>query len=134
MVTLLKFFLYPIIGLIILIILFSNGDRCLDVAPHYLNPQKILNDKAIDSGVRILGAQAVKSYDHNSIYFVQYKMITQDNEIIYPMFAMNKPRDNGIIISMNDIAWSLSGLGDRKLFPKLSENDDGYQDAMRCLK
>jgi len=41
----------------------------------------------------------------------------------------------GVIYSMDDLAVSLSGLGDaRKTGAKFSELDRGFSDAKKCLK
>lgn len=122
----------------IVMFLFFSGfsHACERLASFYLDPEVILNSGARSLGVKVLDARAVKSKDFKSFYFVQYKMNTPNNGMVYPMFAMNKPQSRGgVIYSMDDLAITLSGYGDgRKTKAKFSSRDDGYDRAMSCLK
>lgn len=111
---------------------------CEKVSSFYLDPEVILNSGARSLGVKVIDARAVRSKDFKQFYFVQYKMSTPNNGIVYPMFAMNKPTTrgggNGVIYSMDEIAITLSGYGDgRRTKAKFSSRDDGYYDATQCL-
>ena len=109
---------------------------CESISSYYLDKEVILNKGARDLGVKVIDAKAVKSGDFKSFYFVQYKMSTPSNGIVYPMFAMNKPKSKGsIIYSMDELAITLTGFGDgRRTRAKFSSSDDGYYEASRCLK
>lgn len=128
------------LGLSVVFSSFSSlSHACEKLAPFYLDPEVILSSDARNSGVKVLDARAVRSKDFKRFYFVQYKMSTPKNGIVYPMFAMNKPTTrgggNGSIFSMDDLAVALSGYGDgRKTKAKLSSLDDGYHEASQCLR
>ena len=109
---------------------------CQKLNNYYLDPEVILSSGARDLGVKVIDARAVKSGDFKNFYFVQYKMQTPNNGVVYPMFAMNKPFEIGVTIyAMDDLAVALSGLGDgRRTKAKFSSSDDGYSKASRCLK
>ena len=149
---LLKLIFYPIIGIIVLFVLIgifadspnetkkiTSVQNCENVAPYYLDAQVILNSASRSLGVKVLDAKAVRSNDYKRFYFVQYKMSTPQNGIVYPMFAMNKPTvsggGNGVIFSMDDLAVTLTSFGDaRKLKNPFSSGDDGFSRASSCLK
>ena len=81
---------------------FSHASERL--ASFYLDPEAILNSGARSLGVKVMDARAVKSKDFKSFYFVQYKMRTPNNGMVYPMFAMNKPQSRGgVIYAMDDL-------------------------------
>ena len=112
---------------------------CEKVSAFYLDPEVILNSGARSLGVKVVDARAVRSKDFKQFYFVQYKMSTPNNGMVFPMFAMNKPTTRGggggVIYSMDDIAITLSGYGDgRRIKAKFSSRDDGYYEATQCLK
>ncbi len=122
---------------IIMFLFFTSfSQACERLASFYLDPEVILNSGARSLGVKVVDARAVKSKDFKSFYFVQYKMSTPNNGMVYPMFAMNKPQSRGgVIYSMDELAITLSGYGDgRKTKAKFSSRDDGYDRAMSCLK
>ena len=102
----------------------------------YLDPEIILNKGSRDLGIKVLDARAVRSPDFKNFYFVQYKLDTPNNGIIFPMFAMNKPfKCCGTIYSMDEIAETVSGYGDgRKTKANFSALDRGFSKANRCLK
>lgn len=107
---------------------------CMKISTMYLDPEFILNSEARSSGVKVVDARAVKSLDFVNFYFVQYKMEVPDKGVVFPMFAMNKPFSSGLVYSMDDLAISLTGLGDgRRTKARFSKNDDGYAEASRCL-
>lgn len=112
------------------------ASACQKINQHYLDPEVILSSGARDLGVKVIDARAVKSGDFKNFYFVQYKMQTPQNGVVYPMFAMNKPFEMGVTVyAMDDLAVALSGLGDgRRTQAKFSSSDDGYSRASRCLK
>ena len=94
----------------------------------------ILNSSARSLGVKVIDARAVRSKDFKQFYFVQYKMSTPNNGMVFPMFAMNKPTTrggkNGVIYSMHEIAIALTGYGDgRTTKARFSSSDDGYYEA-----
>ena len=65
-------------------------------------------------------------------------MSTPNNGIVYPMFAINKPRSRGrgggVIYSMDEIAITRSGYGNgRRTKAKFSSRDDGYYEVTQCL-
>ena len=112
---------------------------CERVSRYYLDPEVILNSGARSLGVKVIDARAVRSKDYKRFYFVQYKMSTPNNGMVYPMFAMNKPTkgvgSNGVIYSMDDLAVTLTGYGDaRKNRDPFSSRDDGFYEASKCLK
>ena len=117
----------------------SSALACEKVASFYLDPEVILNSGARSLGVKVLDARAVKSKDYKRFYFVQYKMKTPSNGMVYPMFAMNKPTTKGggrgVIYSMDDLAVTLTGYGDaRRNRDPFSSRDDGFYKASKCLK
>ena len=117
----------------------TSSFACERVAAYYLDPEVILSSGARSLGVQVLDARAVRSKDYKRFYFVQYKMNTPRNGMVYPMFAMNKPTTkgggNGVIFSMDDLAVTLSGYGDaRKNRDPFSSRDDGFYEASKCLK
>ena len=128
-----QFFL---ISLILTSLCSGVSNACENLASYYLDPQVILNKGARDLGVKVIDAKAVKSGDFKNFYFVQYKMRTPNNGIVYPMFAMNKPKSRGgVIYSMDELAITLTSYGDgRKTRAKFSSRDDGFSRASRCLK
>ena len=115
---------------------------CEKVSAFYLDPKVILNDAARSRGYQVIDARAVRSKDFKRFYFVQYKISTPKNGVVYPMFAMNKPTTsgggNGVIYSMDDIALTLSSYGDGRKSnltgTKFSRSDNGYDKASKCLK
>ena len=109
---------------------------CENISSYYLDPEVILNKGARDLGVKVINAKAVKSGDFKNFYFVQYKMSTPSNGVVYPMFAMNKPKSrDGVIYSMDELVITLTSYGDgRRTRAKFSSSDDGYYEASRCLK
>lgn len=116
-------------------VVLSTPKVCKKVANFYLDPEVILNEGSRDLGVKVVAAEAVKSDDFENFYFVQYKMETPSNGTIYPMFAMNKPFGMGVIYAMDELAITVSGLGDgRKTKTKFKSTDDGFSEASRCLK
>ena len=126
-----------ILSSLFIFLLFTGfSHACERLASFYLDSEVILNSGARSLGVKVIDARAVKSKDFKSFYFVQYKMSTPNNGMVYPMFAMNKPQSRGgVIYSMDDLAITLSGYGDgRKTKAKFSSRDDGYDRAMSCLK
>ena len=117
----------------------TSSFACERVSAFYLDPEVILNSGARSLGVKVIDARAVRSKDFKQFYFVQYKMSTPQNGIVYPMFAMNKPTvsggGNGVIYSMDELAITLTSYGDgRKTRAKFSSRDDGFSRASRCLK
>ena len=117
----------------------TKSFACEKVSAFYLDPEVILNSASRNLGIKVIDARAVRSSDYERFYFVQYKISTPNNGIIYPMFAMNKPTTsgggNGVIYSMDDIAITISGYGDgRTTRAKFSSSDDGYYRATKCLK
>ena len=112
------------------------ASACQKINQYYLDPEVILSSGARDLGVKVIDARAVKSGDFKNFYFVQYKMQTPQNGVVYPMFAMNKPFEMGVTVyAMDDLAVALSGLGDRRRTKaRFSSRDDGYSKASRCLK
>ena len=102
-----------------------------------MDPEVILNKGARDLGIEVIDARAVKSNDFKNFYFVQYKLKTPNNGIIFPMFAMNKPLSPkyGVIYSMDETAIAISGYGDgRQTKASFSVYDDGFYEATNCLK
>ena len=71
----------------------ENKHSCEKVASFYLDPEVILNSGSRSLGVKVIDAKAVQSNDYKKFYFVQYKIQTPNNGIVYPMFAMNKPTE-----------------------------------------
>tara|TARA_A200000113_G_scaffold87824_1_gene78371 strand:+ start:989 stop:1192 length:204 start_codon:yes stop_codon:yes gene_type:complete len=65
-----------------------------------------------------------------------YKLDTPKNEIIFPIFVMNKPfKCCGIIYSMDKLTETVSGYGDgRKTKAKFSKLNRGFSQANKCLK
>jgi len=116
----------------------ENKHSCEKVASFYLDPEVILNSGSRSLGVKVIDAKAVQSNDYKKFYFVQYKIQTPNNGIVYPMFAMNKPTENGgngAIYSMDELAITLSSYGDaRKLKDPFSSSDDGFSAASKCLR
>ncbi len=117
----------------------TSSFACERVAAFYLDPEVILNSGARSLGVKVLDARAVRSKDYKRFYFVQYKMKTPSNGMVYPMFAMNKPTTKGggggVIYSMDDLAVTLTGYGDaRRNRDPFSSRDDGFYKASKCLK
>lgn len=124
---------------VVSVMISSKLYACEKVSAFYLDPEVILNSAARNLGIKVIDARAVRSSDYERFYFVQYKISTPSNGIIYPMFAMNKPTTsgggNGVIYSMDDIAITISGYGDgRTTRAKFSSSDDGYFKATKCLK
>ena len=124
--------------IVLLTILLSNESySCQKLHQNYLDPEVILNKESRKKGIKVLDARAVRSPDFQKFYFVQYKLEVPKEGIVYPMFAMNKPFSStfGLIYSMDELAISVSGLGDgRKTKAKFSQLDRGFSEAKRCLK
>ena len=78
---------------------FSHASERL--ASFYLDSEVILNSGARSLGVKVVDVRAVKSKDFKSFYFVQYKMSTPNNGMVYPIFAMNKPSNMLTKVSSN---------------------------------
>jgi hypothetical protein len=152
---LLKLLAFMFIGIITLVAIFTSFGKssrdsktpppiksvvaCEKVASYYLDPKVILSSGARSLGVKVLDAMAVRSRDYERFYFVQYKMKTPKNGIVYPMFAMNKPTTRGggggVIYSMDDLAVTLTGFGDARTYrDPFSSRDDGFYKASKCLK
>ena len=110
---------------------------CEKINRLYIDPEVILDKKSRTAGYRIIDARAVKSRDFREFYFVQYKISDPQGQIIFPMFAMNKPLSSsfGVIYSMDNLAKNISGYGDgRRTKAKFSSTDHGYAEASSCLK
>ena len=123
------------ISCIFIFLSYSLSHAYEKVSSFYMDPEVILNSGARDLGVKVLDARAVRSKKHQKFYFVQYKMSTPNNGILFPMFAMNKPKSSGgVIYSMDELAITLSGYGDgRKTKAKFSTRDSAYKKASKCL-
>ena len=87
---------------------FSHASERL--ASFYLDSEVILNSGARSLGVKVVDVRAVKSKDFKSFYFVQYKMSTPNNGMVYPMFAMNKPSNMLTKVSSNTFKQKLELL------------------------
>ena len=64
------------------------------------------------SGTKVVGKPTQLLHKKNS-YFAQYKLDTPNNEIIFPIFVINKPfKCCEIIYSMDELAETVSAYGD----------------------
>ena len=118
------------------VLISTESFACEKVSSFYLDPEVILSSASRSLGVKVIDARAVRSKDFKQFYFVQYKMSTPNNGIVYPMFAMNKPTSRGgVIYSMDDVAETLSGYGDgRRTKANFSSRSNGFSKATKCLK
>ena len=131
--------LFTLVFSVMILITISTRETaaCEKINRLYLDPKVILDTKSRAAGFRVIDARAVKSRDFRKFYFVQYKISDPRGQIIFPMFAMNKPLSSrfGVIYSMDNTAKNISGYGDgRRTKAKFSSTDHGYAEASSCLK
>ena len=90
----------------------------------------------VDISATIVVGQTHQRNCIKNSYFAQYKLDTANNEIIFPIFVMNKPfKCCGMIYSMDELAEIVSDYRDRrKTKEKFSKLDRGFFQANKCFK
>jgi hypothetical protein len=88
-----------------------------------------LLEATLPSGSRLVDPVAVRSHDFTSVYFVAAYV---DGEPA--LWVMNRLDGTGLIYSVNDHAFDVSGMGrSEDLADPITEDDDGASEALYCV-
>ena len=89
----------------------------------------------VDISATIVVGQTHQRNCIKNSYFAQYKLDTANNEIIFPIFVMNKPfKCCGIIYFMDECIEKVSRYGDgRKIKAKSFKLDRGFPQANKSF-